>query len=155
LKERNKINMKRALQFGLFPIVIGLFIMISFAAYQSNFINEVKNQKRLPTQAEVLIKEIVKSTSDITLKGTTETQKQTLINQVSREVFNQFNTMLRPYWQYAPPVLAFGLFLILWGLSWIFVWLAVAIGLIIFGVLKKTQMVRIEEKEVKAEVLVI
>ncbi|MBX4190282.1 hypothetical protein KW791_03250, partial [Candidatus Parcubacteria bacterium] len=45
LKERNKINMKRALQFGLFPIVIGLFIMISFAAYQSNFINEVKNQK--------------------------------------------------------------------------------------------------------------
>jgi len=51
--------------------------------------------------------------------------------------------------------LAFGLFLILWGLSWIFIWLSVLLGMLIFWILKKTKVVSIEERDIKAEVLIL
>ena len=90
-----------------------------------------------------------------TRKKTENTEKEKIVNEITSNVFQQLNSFLKPYFRYAPPLLAFGLFLILWGLSWFFVWLSVLVGMGIFWILKKTGIVRIEEKDVKAEVLIV
>ncbi len=154
ITERNKVNIRRSLNNGLFPVVMALFLIISFAAYQSPGIKSLKNAKQLPSQSEVFVKTIIEKTAGSYVQGSAS-EKRGIINQVSSQTLQSLNDFLRPYFKYAPPVVAFGLFLILWGLSWIFVWLSVLFGMLIFWILKKTRVVRIEEKDVKAEVLVI
>ena len=154
MNERNKINIRRSLSVGLFPIVMAFFLIISFAAYQSPGIKNLKNAKQLPSQSEVFIKTIIEKTAGSYVEGS-PSEKQGIINQISNQTLQSINDFLRPYFKYSPPVVAFGLFLVLWGISWIFVWLSVLLGMLIFWILKKTRVITIEEKDVKAEVLII
>jgi len=154
ITERNKINIRRSLNVGLFPVVMAFFLIISFAAYQSPGIKNLKNVKQLPSQSEVFIKTIIEKTAGSYLEGSPG-EKQGIINQISNQTLQGLNDFLRPYFKYSPPLVAFGLFLILWGISWIFVWLSVLLGMLIFWILKKTGVITIEEKDVKAEVLLI
>ena len=155
IHERRILNIVDAFYHGLLPVVLGLFIMISFAAYQSPFAEEVKKTDRLPSQAETIVRSIVEKTIGNKVEGTTPQQKQRAIDQVASQTFQEFNRLLRPYFQYAPPVLAFGLFLILWGLSFLFVWAGMVIGMALYWILKRFKVVRIETRQVDAEVLVI
>ncbi len=154
INERNKINIRRSLNTGLFPVVMAFFLIVSFAAYQSPGIKNLKNAKQLPSQSEVFIRSIIEKVAGSYVQAS-PSEKQGIINQVSGQAMQGLNDFLRPYFKYSPPLVAFGLFLVLWGLSWIFVWLGVLLGMILFWVLKKTGVVRIEEKDVKAEVLVV
>ena len=52
-----------------------------------------------------------------------------------------------------PPILAFGLFLVLQGLSFIFVWLTAGLSVFIFWVLKKAGWVRLKIVQKEAEEL--
>jgi hypothetical protein len=153
--QRLKLNIPRMLQAILFPVVLGFFVLISFAAYQSPIANEIKSSQRLPSQSESVFQQIVEKTVGSKIEASNPQQHQKIVNEIANQTFQEFNTFLKPYFQYAPPILAFGLFLILWGLAFLFVWLGVAMGMIYFWVLKKTRIVRIEEKDVKAEVLVV
>ena len=63
--------------------------------------------------------------------------------------------MFSPYLHYAPPVLAFVLFLILYGLSWIFLWLSMLICIGVIAALRMMKFITIEERDVKAEVMVV
>ena len=158
ITERNKINIRRSLNTGLFPVVMSFFLIISFAAYQSPGIKNLKNAKQLPSQSEVFIKTIIEKTAGSYVQGYykgSPGEKQGIINQISGQTLQGLNDFLRPYFKYSPPLVAFGLFLILWGLSWIFVWLSMLLGVLIFWILKKTKVVKIEEKDVKAEMLVV
>lgn len=155
ISQRTKINMRRIIQSGSLPVILGLFVLISFAVYQSPFAEELEKSERLPSASQNFIRSIVEQTVGRQVQGASSAEKQNIISQITNETFREINTFLKPYFRYAPPILAFGLFLILWGLSWIFVWSCVLLGLLIFGVLKKTNVVRIEERDVKAEVLVI
>lgn len=154
-QERLKFNISRILEVGLLPLVIGFFILISFAAYQSPFLADIKKTQRLPSQTQVLFQQIVETALGPKIHAATPQQRQTLLNEIASQTFQQFNSFLKPYFKYAPPALAFGLFLILWGLSFVFAWLGVAVGMVMFWILKKTKMVRIEKKSVEAEVLVV
>ena len=154
IHQRNKINIKRIIQHGAWPVVIGIFLFISFAAYQSPSVQELKDAKRLPSQFEVFIRSVVEYTVGTQIQAPSA-EKQSIINQVSRETFNRFNNFFKPYFKYAPPAVSFALFLILWGFGWIFIWLSIFLGMLVFWILKKTGVVRIEEKEAKAEALVI
>jgi len=82
-------------------------------------------------------------------------QKELVLNQVTQEMVREINLFLEPYFQYAPPALAFGLFLVLWGVGWVFTWLAVFLGMLLFQILQKTKFFRIEERDVRAEAIVI
>ena len=136
-------------------VVLGIFVLISFAAYQSPLAKEIESSKKLPSGTEVFIRDIVANTIGSRVDTVNEAEKQNIISQITNETFGEINTFLKPYFQYAPPLLAFGLFLILWGLSWIFIWLSVLLGMLIFWVLKKTDVIKIEERDIKAEVLII
>lgn len=155
ISQRTKINMRRIIQHGSLPIILGLFILISFAVYQSPFAGELEKAERLPSASQNFIRAIVEQTVGRQIPTNNESEKQNIITQITNETFGEINTFLKPYFRYAPPLLSFGLFLILWGLSWIFIWLSVLLGMLVFWILKKTGVVKIEERDVKAEVLVI
>ena len=155
LDQRTKINSRVILRRGMMPFLVGIFILASFAAFESPAINRFKNMQSLPSETEGYIRVLVENTIGKNIKVRTEADRKNVIDQVSKETTHELNTFLEPYFPYAPPALAFTLFLILWGLSWIFVWLSVFLGMLIFWILKKTKVVKIEEKDVKAEVLVV
>lgn len=155
INERRILNIQDAFYHGLMPVVLGLFIMISFAAYQSQLLNEIKSAQRLPSQAQIFFEKVVKGTIGQKIQTPTDQQKNRLISEKASQTLQQFNDILKPYFQYAPPILAFGLFLVLWGLSFLFIWLGIIVGLILFWILKKTGMVKIEKQQVEAEILVV
>lgn len=155
LSQRIKINIRQSLRAGLFPVVMAFFLIISFAAYQSPVAKTVEKNQTLPPAGENIIKIVVETiVIGEQIPGGSQ-EKENTVNKITGEVFRQINEWLKPYFKYAPPLVAFGLFLILWGLSWFFVWLSVLLGMLIFWILKKSGVVRIEERDVKAEVLVV
>lgn len=153
-KERSRVNIRAILRRSLSGVMLAILLAISFAAYDSPIAEELKKTERLPSGTERFIGTIVKSTVGPRLDGS-EQQKETILAEVTRETFQEFNTFFSPYFKYAPPVLAFAVFLILWGLSWFFIQFSVLVGMLIFFILKMTGVVRIEEKEAKAEMLVV
>lgn len=155
INERLKINPRILVKKGMSNLVLGLFILTSFAAYQSPAIEQFKNIQKLPTSSEVFIKAIVEQTLGGQVKEASLQEKELIFNQVAQEVVQEANTFLQPYFEYAPPVLAFGLFLVLWGVGWVFVWLAVFLGMLTFLILRKTKFFSIVERDVKAETIII
>lgn len=153
--ERIKMNPRILLRKGLTNFIVAFFVLMSFGAYQSPAIESFKNIQELPSSSEIFIKTIVEQTLGGQLAEATPQQKELVFNQVTQEVVGQANTFLEPYFQYAPPALAFGLFLVLWGIGWIFIWLAVFLGMAAFFILKKINFFRVEERDVKAETLII
>lgn len=155
LSERVKVNSKVILRRGVVWFVLGLFVLVSFAAFQSPVFEKLGEMNTLPSESRTYIKTVVENTIGQRIETGSEAERQQIINQVSEETFREINTFLEPYFQYAPPVLAFALFLILWGLSWIFIWISVGVGMLVFWTLKKTGFVKIEEVEMKAEILIV
>ena len=137
------------------PLIFGLFILVSFAAFENPAFERFKNMDKLPSETEHYIKVVVENTIGKNIKVRNEAERRTVIDQVTKETTHELNTFLEPYFQYTPPALAFGLFLVLLGLSWIFVWISVGIGVLIFWILKKSRWIKIQEEDIKAEVLVI
>lgn len=154
IDQRTKINSWMIVRRSAPGVVLAFFVLISFAAFQSPVAKGIAEAEQLPSASGQLVRSIVDSIVGNQIEATGQ-EKENIITQVSNETIKQFNNILNPYFKYAPPLLAFGLFLILWGLSWIFVWLAVLVGMGIFWILQKTGFVKIEERDVKAEVLVV
>lgn len=155
MRERLKMSSRFLIRKGLVNFIAAFFVLASFAAFQSPAIEDFKNIKKLPSSSETFVQNIVEQTMGPRIEGATPEQKQSVLNQVSRETIQELNTFLKPYFQYAPPALAFGLFLVLWGFGWIFIWLGTGLGMLIFWILKKTGFFKIEERDVKAETIVV
>lgn len=72
-------------------------------------------------------------------------------NQVSRRALDALSYYAREYAPFLPPVLAFGLFIVLWGLAYVFIYLSILLGMLIFWVLRKTGFVKIEVVQIPSE----
>src|SRR3989338_506817 len=156
LAQRTKINARMAIRRSVMPLILSVFLLVSFGAYQSPAIKSFENINRLPSSSEKFISTIVGAVVRDFAGGALDPSLESqATDQVSRQLIDQANVFLEPYFQYAPPAIAFALFLILWGLSWIFIWLSLASGVIFFYMFKKMRWFRIEEKDVKAEVLTV
>lgn len=153
IEQRIKINPRMIVRRSASPIVMALFLLVSFAAFQSPVAKGIAQARQLPSASEQLIHSIVESVIGGQIPSGPE--KDNVLNQVTNQTFQQINGILKPYFQYAPPLLAFGLFLVLWGLSWFFIQLSVLVGILIFWILKKTEFIKIEEEDVKAKVLIV
>lgn len=81
----------------------------------------------------------------------TREAKRSLIDEAFDLVSEKGFDLLDRYGRYLPPVIAFGLFLVLWGLSFIFVYAGLLVAWLIFKLLKVTGFVKIETVEVPAE----
>ena len=155
IDERIKMNSRILIKKGMGSFITAFFVLASFAAYQSPAIETFKDIKELPSSSNVFIKSIVAQTLSGQLDEASPSQKETVLNQVTQEITREANRALQPYFQYAPPALAFGLFLVLWGVGWIFVWIAVLFGILLFKILQKTKFFKIEERDIKAEGIII
>lgn len=148
---RTKINIRIIMQRGLPRIVTAMLIMISFAFFFSPNIQASAKNKQLPPS----FKQVIERTVDSFLGGQAENlspqEREQVESQTVSQVLEQFTVFLGPYIQYLPPILAFGLFLILQGLSFIFVWLAVLISVLSFMALKKAGFFKINAVSVEAE----
>jgi hypothetical protein len=155
IEERTKVNPRLILRRGTPALIIGMFILASFAAYQSPVAKTLSQTDRLPSASETFIRKVVNTTLSSKIEEIDQSQREQALSQVTGETINSINTIIGPYFQYAPPALAFGLFLVLWGLSWIFIWASVGMGMVVFWGLKKIGFITIEKKDVKAETLII
>ena len=155
VSERIKIKSRVILRRAVLPIILGLFVLTSFAAYESPAFDKFRNMDSLPGETEGYIKTVVENTIGRNIKVRNETERRSVIDQVSKETTRELNTFLSPYFKYAPPVLAFALFLILWGLSWVFIWISVGVGTFVFWILKRSGFIKIEERDTRAEILII
>lgn len=153
IDQRTKINSRMMVRRSAPAVVMALFLLVSFAAFQSPVAKGIAIAQQLPSASQQFMRSIVESVVGGQIPAGPE--KESTINQVSNETFKQVNDILKPYFQYAPPFLAFGLFLVLWGLSWFFIQLSVLAGMGIFWILKKTKFVRIETYNLEAEKLAV
>ncbi len=153
--ERTKINIRVIMQKGLPRIVTALLIMLSFAFFFSPNIQASAKSKQLPPSFKQAIERTVDSFLGGQVKNLSPQERKQAENQVANQVMEQFTAFLSPYIQYLPPILAFGLFLILQGLSFIFVWLAVLVSALLFWAMKKSGLVRIQVVQKEAEELIM
>lgn len=153
IDQRTKINPRMIVRRCATSVVLALFVLISFAAFQSPAAKGIAEAQQLPSASQQFMRSIVGSVVSSQLPNSPE--KENIIDQVTSQTFQQINGVLKPYFQYAPPLLAFGLFLVLWGVSWIFVQFSVLAGVGIFWILKKIGFVTVKEHEVTVETIVV
>src|SRR3989344_4844508 len=142
-------NLRSNLHSGMGRLVTSVLILISFAYFLNSGIREEAQKKELPNFVRQTAQIVVGNYADESL----EAGNPGLRAKLTEKVLSQLTAYLKPYFTFLPPVLAFGLFLILQGLSFIFVWLGIILAMLIFRVLKILKLVKIEIESREAEVV--
>ncbi|MBI2676967.1 MAG: hypothetical protein HYX21_03440 [Candidatus Yanofskybacteria bacterium] len=138
-----------ALKSGISRLLTSVFILISFAYFLSPGVQASAQNKELPQGIRKTIQIVVGNYIGENL----EIQNPRLKAETNNYIISQVTTFLQPYFKFLPPILAFGLFLILQGISVVFVWLAVLLAFIVFWILKMRGLVKIEKKPMEAEII--
>ncbi len=149
-ENRLVFNFSSVLRTGIARLVTSLLILVSFAFFLSVGVQSSVNKKELPLSVQKTIQVVVGNYIGENL----EVQNPRLKAETSSQVISQINTFLRPYFKFLPPILAFGLFAVLQGLSFVFVWLAILLAFILFSILKLTGLIKIDKKPKEAEILI-
>lgn len=150
-KNRLRLDLKSMIRLGVGRLITSILILISFAYFLSNGVQEAAQKRELP--------KVVRETVQIVVGGyigenlEVKNPSASLRAQATETVLKQITLFLNPYFIYLPPVLAFSLFLALQGLSAIFIWLAIILALLVFWVLKLLKLVKIERELKEAEVI--
>ena len=150
-ESENRLQFKfySALKPGLSRLVTSLLILVSFVYFLSPAVQASVSRKELPPSIQRTIQIIVGNYVGENL----EVQTPSLKAETSNQVLTQINKFIQPYFKFLPPILAFALFIVLQGLSFIFVWLSLLFAFIVFVVFKKTGLIKIEKKPQEAEIV--
>lgn len=144
-----RLNLKSILRPGIARLTASFLILISFAYFLSGGVREAAQKKELPESIRRTVQVIVGNYVSENLEG----QNPSLRARGTETALKQINRFLDPYFIYLPPILAFSLFLILQGLSAVFIWLALVWVLPVFWVLKLLKLVKIKKEPKEAEVV--
>lgn len=147
---RFKFDLHGMLKGGIHRLLTATFILISFAYFVTPAVQAASEKKELPPGLARTVQVIVNNFVGQELGA----GNQQFVNQASQEVIKQVNTFLEPYFQYVPPILAFSLFLVLQGLSVVFLWLTMLFSSIIFLMLKLFKVVTLGKMMKEADVVV-
>lgn len=153
-QERLKIHPWAILRRGIAEIMVPLYIAISFGYFASPVI-----QGR--TSADVLnpgVKQIAAEVMEKFLEsdGNLSNSQRKAVGQAAIDrAYDSMKYFLAPYEKYFPPILAFGLFLVLWGLGFVIYPLATLAGMGIFSLLRVSGIVQIQSVDTKAERIVM
>ena len=148
-KNRLQFKFYSALKPGLSRLVTSLLILISFVYFLSPAVQASVGQKELPPGIQRTIQVVVGNYIGENL----EVQNPRLKAETGNQVLAQINKFIQPYFKFLPAILAFALFIVLQGLSFIFVWLSLLFAFIVFVVFKKTGLIKIEKKPQEAEIV--
>ncbi len=128
-EERLKIHPRRTIYVGIAEVMIPLYIVLSFAYFATPAIQQA-SQRDVPLP---------------------HTIKQAVSGVALQRAYDLIIYWAEPYREYFPPVLAFGLFLVLWGLGFVLHRVATMIGVLLMLVLRKTKFILITEKMISRE----
>lgn len=148
-QNRLKFKLSSTLHSGMGRLITSILILISFAYFLNSGIREAAERQELPGPVHQAVRVVVGSY----IRENLERQNPSLRAQATQTVLNQITNFLKPYFVFVPPVLVFGLFLILQGLSFIFVWLGILLAMLIFRILKILKLVTIEKEQKEVEIL--
>ena len=151
LKERYKVDIGVLSRTGVHYIVLPFLIGISFIYYFTPQLQSRVNDGLFPQSFQRTIASGVQQFIDASGEIPAGIDTKGASVQAVGVMFGRINTALKPYQPYLPPLLAFGLFIILWGVGFLFRWLGTLFARLLFYILKKTGFVKITEVEVKAE----
>jgi len=141
---------------GLPHIILPILIMISFGYFFSPKVQlQAANKELPPTVKQVIEKTVVNFLGDDVKKELSPEEQERALTQLVNQVTNQFVSFIGPYFRFMPPILAFGLFLILQSLSIIFIWISIAFSILLFWIFKLTGLVKIKIVTREAEELEI
>lgn len=149
--ERIKIDIREIMGHGLPSVITPVLLLVSFAFFFSPGLQTSAARQELPPTAHEVISRIVVGLLGGELEQLSPQERQQTERLLVERVSGQFNQILGPYFKFLPPILAFGLFLILQGLSFIFVWLGTLIAMLLFWILKKFGLIQIVTTQVEAE----
>lgn len=152
--QRIKINIREIMNHGLPMVITPLLVLISFAFYFSPTVQTSAQTKQLPPTVKQVVESTVSGFLGQEIQSLPPQERKQAENKLVTEVINQLTKFAEPYFKFFPPILAFGMFLILQGLSFIFVWLGVAISVLLFWVLKKSGVIQIRMVQKEAEELI-
>lgn len=147
IKIKPRIIMRRGLPYVITP----LLIMISFGYFFSPKVQNQTEAKQLPPTINQVIEKTVSTFLGDEIKRLPAEEQKRAENQLIGQVKNQLFEFAEPYFRFMPPVLAFGLFLILTGLSTIFIWGSIGLSVFLMWIFKKVGLVKIKKVQVEAE----
>ena len=150
-QERIKVHPGQIIKRGVGMVLLPIFIALSFAYFLSPSIQiRAQNADLAPN-----LKDVVREVADKFLQGEFSEGGEVAKEHAVERAYDYFLSYFEPYREYFPPMLAFGLFLILWGLGFIMNRLSVWIGIILFWILRKSHFISIEHRQVDAETIVL
>lgn len=151
--DRHTIRIRTSLGAGLTPLMLGSFLMLSLGFYLLP-----ANQMIGPAQVSEGIQGHIEGVYDNpVVRDQLNQLPPALRAQVKTDLANSVESyvqrFLGPLGRLLPPLLAFGLFLVLWSVLFIYRELAIWCGALLFWILTTTGFVRVVEKDVKAQAL--
>jgi len=150
---RVRVDIKEIMNHGLPAVITPILIMISFAFFLSPGVQGAAKQGQLPPTTYQVVSQVVGTFLGSEFEALPVSERKRVEAQLIDDVIKKFNQVLGPYFVFLPPVLAFGLFLILQGLSFIFVWLGTLVAMMLFWVLKRAGFIRLKMVQKEAEEL--
>lgn len=151
--QRIKVNIREIMNHGLPMVITPLLVLVSFAFYFSPSVQSSAKTKQLPPTVKQMVERTVSGFLGQEIQSLPLQERKQAENQLVSEVIKQLTAFAEPYFKFFPPILAFGMFLILQGLSFIFVWIGVAISVLLFWVLKRADFVRLKIVQKETEEL--
>ncbi len=145
LVSRYKISYEVLMQRSLTLLIMPLLIMVSVAYYNTPGIQKIAQAQKLPDSVQEVARYVA---NYVAVQQSVPIQDRAYVTQ---QVITQFTLLLKPYFKFFPPIIAFGLFLALQSLSFIFVTIGTVIGIMLFSLLRVSGLFTTEEYEVKAE----
>ncbi|MDP3954326.1 MAG: hypothetical protein Q8Q06_02825 [bacterium] len=151
--EHTKMKYRIIFRRGLPHVITPILIMISFAYFFSPKVQTQTAEKRLPPTVDQVIEQTISTFLGDEIKRLPAEEQEHAQNQLVGQIKDEFVEFAGPYFRFMPPILAFGLFLILTGLSTIFVWASIGLSVLTVWIFRKTGLVQIKKVQVEAEQL--
>ncbi len=155
MTDRRKIRISATLERGMKFILLGSFAMVSLGFYllpssQAITVGEVSENVQESVEGAYDNPLVEESLSQLPSSAQAQFRRN-----VGRYIDETIRTWLSPVQKFIPPILAFGLFLVLWSMSFILRIPAVWLGSLLFRILKSVGFVKITEGSVQSEVLTL
>lgn len=151
--DRRKLRVSATLGQGVKFILLGAFLMVSLGFYllpSSRAADFRVVSKGLQSSLESTYDQPLVQQQLSQLPAGMQSQVK---RDLARAVDGWVKDVVGPLGPLVPPLLAFALFLALWSVSFVYREAAIWLGVGLFAILKATKFVRVEEQDVKAEVL--
>lgn len=130
--ERIKVDIGEIMGHGLPLVITPSLPLVSFALFFSLGLQASAIRQELPPIVKQVISRVATDLLGSEPEQLSPQERQEMDRLLVKRVLDRFNHLLGPYFKFLPQILAFGLFLVFQGLSFIFVWPGMLIAMILF-----------------------